>query len=43
LRVFIRHGAGKADGAMQQNFLINGGNGFLKGWQMPIINPLAGW
>jgi hypothetical protein len=43
LRVSDCHVTGKADGAMRQNFLINGGDGFLKGWQMLVIHPLAGW
>ena len=43
LRVFDCHITCKADGAMRQNFLINGSDGFFKGCQMLIIDPVTGW
>jgi hypothetical protein len=43
LRVFDCQITGKAHGTVRQNFLINGGDGLLKGWQMLIRDPLAGW
>ena len=43
LCVLDYHITGKANGAMRQNFLINGGDGFSKACQMLVIDPLTGW
>ena len=43
LRVFDCNITGKANGAMRQNFVINGSDGFFKGCQMLVIDPLTGW
>ena len=43
LCVFDCQITGKPDGAMRQNFLIDGGDGFFKCRQMLITDTLTGW